>query len=226
MDYSERLQAVWSARLPSGVARVLITAAALSSAGCSDSSAARPSPKPREPSGDVALTQAASRELPASRDAASSTAAGSAGSARFESRNRTPLCLATQASFKQKSPYDTVMFVKRELLRVKGKKPLKVAAGEQLQVVFQGACLSTCDHDGQHLCTVEQVGSELRLTSALSHLRGDGEHCTEGGSTAPCHPAICRTPKLAAGSYTLVYGARELAFNVPGELDRFCLPGN
>lgn len=167
-----------------------------------------------------------SKSLHAEPDAAGAPpqAPSSGSSKQIVQRDKSPLCLAPHGSMEKLDAYKTVMWVRRELRRTKELTPLDVAVGQPLDVVFEDTCLSSCYEHGKHVCSVELVGTELRVSSTLSYERV-GKVCPEGGSGGGCHPAVCSTPALAEGSYTLVYGEAKLSFAVPGKLEQFCLWG-
>jgi len=99
---------------------------------------------------------------------------------------------------------------------------VEVRAGQALHVTveWQG-CFSRCDTEVQASCSVEQAGPVLRVSSLFSRITaGPDVPCTEACQR---QVAVCKTPKLKAGSYTVAFGEQSLSVRVPGPLDRTIL---
>lgn len=80
---------------------------------------------------------------------------------------------------------------------------------------FSTHCLSSsCDTDRESGCTVQLEGNVLRVESHLEWTRGPGPACTDDCGIMT---AVCQSPPLPAGTYTVRHGAQEMVLTVPSE---------
>lgn len=95
------------------------------------------------------------------------------------------------------------------------------ADGAQAVTVDFGLCMSSsCDELDSASCSVEQTGSDLKVSSkaTVTSTGGPNTVCTTDCRTIS---ATCTGPTLAAGTYTLVYGDTRQAVTLP-VVDKTC----
>jgi hypothetical protein len=92
----------------------------------------------------------------------------------------------------------------------------------EVKVEFNICLSSSCDELASASCTVEQSGTELKVSgkATVRSDRGPDGIC----STDCIRPgAVCKTPALAAGTYTLSYAGKQTEVTVP-VADSVCTP--